>query len=112
MLVRWADWYCDAEQRRHPRVSPQWADLRNLPPIYIQAGSGEILYDSIRTFADRAKREGTDVTLETWEDMNHDFQIFGRYSSQSAEALQRIGEVIDAKVRQQKKVVFDLKRLD
>jgi acetyl esterase/lipase len=103
MLVRWADWFCDPEQRRNPLVSPQWADLRGLPPTYIQAGRAEILYDSIQAFADRAKGEGADVVLETWEDMNHDFQIFGRYVLQSAEALRRLGEVIDAQVRERKK---------
>ena len=102
MLVRWADWFCDSDQRRNPLVSPRWADLRGLPPIYIQAGRAEILYDSIQAFADRAKSEGADVVLESWEDMNHIFQIFGRHVSQSAQALQRLGEVIDARVRERK----------
>jgi len=98
MLEQWADWYCDSE-RWHPLVSPINADLRGLPPIYIQAGRIEILYDSIRAFADRAQQQGTDVVLQTWQDMNHVFQMFGAYSPQSAEALNRIGQVIDERVR-------------
>ena len=43
----------------------------------MQAGRGEILYDSIQAFAARARSQGADVVLETWEDMNHDFQMFG-----------------------------------
>lgn len=104
MLEQWADWYCDSSERRNPHVSPLWADLRGLPPIYIQAGRAEILYPSIQAFADRAQKQGADVVLETWEDMPHDFQIFGLDSPQSAEALRRIGQVIDAKVRGQKKM--------
>ena len=46
--------------------------------------------------------QGADVVLETWEDMNHDFQMFGLDSPQSAEALRRIGQVIDVRVRGQK----------
>ena len=98
MLLRWADWYCDPEQRRDPRISPQRADLSGLPPIYIQAGEGEILYDGIKEFADRARREGADVVLESWKDMNHDFQMFGPYTPQSSEALRRIGEVVEAHI--------------
>jgi len=104
MLEQWADWYCDSSERRNPLVSPLWADLRGLPPIYIQAGRVEILYASIQAFADRTQKQGADVVLETWEDMTHDFQMFGLDSPQSAEALRRIGQVIDAKVRRQKKM--------
>jgi acetyl esterase/lipase len=99
----WRDWFCDPAQRRDPLVSPLWADLRNLPPIYIQAGSAEILYDSIREFADHGKNQGADVVLESWEDMTHDFQIFGHEVPQSADALRRFGEVIAARVRGREK---------
>jgi epsilon-lactone hydrolase len=102
MLEQWADWFCDSAERRNPLVSPLWADPRGFPPIYIQAGRAEILYPSIQTFADRAQEQGTDVVLETWEDMTHDFQMFGLDSPPSAEALRRIGKVIDLSVRKQK----------
>jgi len=105
MLVKWADWFCDAGERRNPLVSPLWGNLQGLPTIYLQAGTGEILYDGIRAFADRAKRAGANVVLEAWDNMNHDFQIFGRYASQSAEALRRMGEVVDAVVRKRKKIL-------
>ena len=99
MLERWASWFCDDADRPNPLVSPIRADLRGLPPIYIQAGRAEILYPSIRTFADRALEQGADVVLETWDEMTHDFQLFGPDSPQSAEALQRLGQMIDMKVR-------------
>jgi len=102
-LLQWRDWFCDPAQRRAPLVSPLWADLRNLPPIYIQAGSAEILYDSIRAFADHGKNQGADVVLESWEDMTHVFQIFGHEAPQSADALRRFGEVIEARDRGRKK---------
>jgi epsilon-lactone hydrolase len=98
-FLRWRNWFCDPAQCRNPLVSPLWADLRNLPPIYIQAGSAEILYHSIRAFAEHGKNQGADVVLESWEDMNHNFQIFGHDAPQSADALRRIGQVVDARVR-------------
>ena len=92
MLEQWADWFCERAERWHPLVSPVWADLRGLPPIYIQAGGAEILYDSIQAFADRARKQGADVVLETWKNMNHVFQMFGPDVPQSAEALRRLGK--------------------
>ncbi len=102
MFKRWADWFCDSSQRRQPLVSPLWADLRGLPPIYIQAGDCEILYDSIQSFTDRARSQGAEIVLETWKGMNHVFQMFGPDVPQSAEALRRIEQVIDSRVRGQK----------
>jgi acetyl esterase/lipase len=104
MLEQWRDWYCDSAERRNPLVSPLWADLRGLPPIYVQAGGAEILYPSIQVFVDRAQKRGADVVLETWEDMTHVFQMFGLDAPQSADALRRIGQVIDVRVREKKKM--------
>jgi epsilon-lactone hydrolase len=98
-LLQWADWFCDFAERSNPLVSPLRADLRGLPPIYIQAGEAEILHDSIQAFADRAKAQRAAVVLESWKDMPHVFQVFGPDVPQSAAALQRIGEVIDSRVR-------------
>jgi monoterpene epsilon-lactone hydrolase len=99
MALQWADWFCPKEQRENPLVSPIRADLRRLAPIYMQAGRAEILHDSIQAFAAEARRQGADVLLETWADMNHDFQIFGHEAPQSDEALRRIGEVMECHVR-------------
>ena len=104
MLEQWAAWFCDSAERRDALVSPIWADLRGLPPIYIQAGRAEILYASIQAFADRAQKQGADVVLEAWEDMPHVFQMFGPDSPQSSEALRKIGQVVDAKVRSHRKM--------
>jgi epsilon-lactone hydrolase len=111
-LLQWRDWFCDPGQRRDPLVSPVLADLRELPPIYIQAGRAEILYDSIQAFAAHGKNQGADVVLEAWEDMNHDFQIFAPDAPQSADALRRIGEVIDARLRARNEMETMLARND
>lgn len=103
MLTRWADWFCDPAERRDPLVSPILADLRGLPPIYVQAGRCEVLYESIQAFVEGAKRQGADVALEAWDDMNHDFPLLGPDVPQSAAALRRIGEVIAAHLDPQPK---------
>lgn len=98
-LLVWKSWFCGPAQARDPLLSLSPSDARGLPPIYIQAGRAEILYPSIEAFCESAKIHGGDVVLESWEDMNHDFQVFAPYVPQSVDALQRIGEVIDVRVR-------------
>ncbi len=99
MLFDWASWFCDTEQRSCADVSPINADLRGLPPMYIQAGRAEILYDSIEAFVTEAKRQGANVIFDTWEGMTHVFQMFGYDVPQSVAALKRIGEVIAIHLR-------------
>jgi len=94
MLAQFASWFCTADEPCDPLVSPIHADLRNLPPIYIQAGRREVLRDSIVAFSDRAQSLGADVTLDLWDDMNHCFQCFRDYAPQSREALAKIGTTI------------------
>ncbi len=98
MLLQWAEWYGPV-QRSNPYISPLYADLRGLSPIYIQAGQAELLYDSIAAFASAAQQQGADAVLDSWADMNHIFQIFGEYAPQSAAALRRLGEIIDFHMR-------------
>ena len=94
MVIKWSEWFCQGTDPENPLVSPVHAALRELPPIYIQAGDAELLIDMIRAFARRAKAQGATVFLEVWKHMNHDFQAYGTMMPQSREALQRIGAMI------------------
>lgn len=98
MTLQWADWLCQGSDPSNPILSPINADLRGLPPIYIQAGDAEILYDMIKSFADKAQAQAANVRLDVWRFMNHDFQAFGDILSESKEALKRIGQVIEEHV--------------
>lgn len=98
-LLHWANWFCSSTERTTPLVSPLRANLRGLPPIYIQAGRAEILFASIQAFADHAAHQAANVVLESWQDMPHVFQVFGPDAPQSVGALERIGEIVDCRVR-------------
>ena len=94
MADKWAQWYCAGQNQSDPLISPVKAKLTGLPPIYIQAGSAEILIDMIRDFDEEAKKQKADVTLEVWENMTHDFQAYGDLVPESKEALIRLGEIV------------------
>jgi epsilon-lactone hydrolase len=57
-----------------PRASPLFGIPERLPPLLIQVGSDEILYDDAVRYAREAQARGHDVTLQEWSGMQHVFQ--------------------------------------
>ncbi len=92
--LQMAAYYLPDGDLRHPHASPLFSDLSGLPPLYIQAGEGEVLYDQIMDLARRARAQGVQVDVETWPDMCHEFQAFDRFVPQSRTALRRMGEML------------------
>ncbi len=84
--------YLKDEDRKHPIASPFYADLTGLPPLLFQTGTAELLLDDTTRFAEKAKKQGVDVTVDLWSDMFHVFQIFGNLMPESKKALKKIGE--------------------
>jgi acetyl esterase/lipase len=46
-------------------------------------------------FSHVAKKQGANVTLDVWENMNHDFQAYGNSIAESREAYARVRLVAD-----------------
>jgi epsilon-lactone hydrolase len=95
MAAQCAEWYCGNSDPADPKLSPVYADLRGLAPIYLQNGGKEILQDMITDFAQAAAWHGADVTLDTWENMNHDFHAYGDLVAESREAYARLRVMAD-----------------
>jgi monoterpene epsilon-lactone hydrolase len=64
----------DAEMLVHPWVSPIYGDFAGLPPLFLQAGSTEILLDDSRRCVERARAAGVAAELEVWNEMPHGWQ--------------------------------------
>ncbi|MFW9941632.1 MAG: alpha/beta hydrolase [Candidatus Thorarchaeota archaeon] len=94
MLEFDAKLYLGGEDSRNPLASPLYADLRGLPPLYIQVGSAEILLDDSIRFVDAAKAAGVDVKFEIWDDMIHMFQVFAIMAPEGQDAINKIGEFV------------------
>jgi len=77
-----------------PLASPLYADLTGLPPLLIQVGTAECLFDDARRLANRARAAGVDVTLEPWDDMIHMWHMFAAILPEGQQAIDRIGEFI------------------
>jgi len=77
-----------------PLASPLYADLTGLPPLLIQVGTAECLFDDAMRLADHARAAGVDVTLEPWDDMIHMWHMFAAILPEGQQAIDRIGEFI------------------
>jgi len=83
--------YAGSESLKNPLVSPIYGNFQGLPPILIQVGSEEILYDDALLLSKRAQSGGVDVTLRVWPGMWHVWHLFGRFVPESRKAIEEIG---------------------
>lgn len=98
-LVFMAHLYVGDNDPKNPYISPLYADLHGLPPIFIQVGTAEIIEDDSRRFAEKAKKAGIDVKLEVFDDMVHVFQAFSAWTPEGQEGIDKIGAYIQEKLR-------------
>ena len=94
MLKFCAEQYLGEGDKKNPLASPLYADLKGIPPLYIQVGTAELLLDDSIRFADLAKAAGVEVSLELWDDMIHMFQMFAALAPEGQDAINKIGEFI------------------
>lgn len=96
-VKHFALFYSPEEKLKHPWVSPLYADLSNLSPIYIQVSTSEILLDDTRRFAEKAKLAGVDMQVDYWDKMVHVWQAFGVYLPEALHAIEKLGLYIEKK---------------
>ena len=75
-----------------PLLSPLTADLTGLPPLLIQAATGDPLLDEARQLADHAADCGVDARFELFSVDTHDFHIFWSFLPEAAQALRQAGQ--------------------
>jgi acetyl esterase/lipase len=75
-----------------PLANPLHADLRGLPPLYIQTGADEALLTDSRNLAETARRSGVDVTLEIVPEMQHVFQFLAGVAPEADAAIARLAK--------------------
>jgi monoterpene epsilon-lactone hydrolase len=94
MFDRWQREYLADKDPRDPLASPLYADLRGLPPLLIQIGTAEMLYDQVNAFAQRAKGAGVEVTFEEYPDRVHLWHALAPLFPEFQESFARIGKFV------------------
>jgi monoterpene epsilon-lactone hydrolase len=90
-----ADAYLPAGiDRKDPRVSPLYADLKGFPPTLIQVGSAETLLDDATRFAAIAGTADVRMTLEIWPHMIHAWPLWNAHLEPGRRALASAGAFI------------------
>ncbi|MFP4519296.1 MAG: alpha/beta hydrolase [Oceanicaulis sp.] len=83
-----AELYLDGRDPRDAEASPLFADLRGLPPTFIQVGEDEVLLDDSTRLNARLSEAGVDSHCEVWASMFHDFQMFSPLLKEADAALE------------------------
>jgi monoterpene epsilon-lactone hydrolase len=81
-----------------PYISPIFADLRDLPPLLIQAGSHEILLSDALRLAGRAAISDVPVTLDVTPGVPHVFQAYAGLLDEAGAALDRASDFLKAQL--------------
>jgi epsilon-lactone hydrolase len=77
--------------RKDPRVSPLYSDLKGFPPTLIQVGAAETLLADATRFATAAGAADVAVTLEIWPHMIHAWQMWNAHLDAGRRALASAG---------------------
>lgn len=93
-MKQWPKLYAAHTNLKNPLVSPVYADLSGLPPLFIQASKHEMLFDSIIRFTEKAKMSDVKLKLDVWNDVPHGWQILTSFLPQAKQAIENIGKFI------------------
>jgi monoterpene epsilon-lactone hydrolase len=77
-----------------PIVDPLRADLTGLPPMLIQAATGDARLADAKALAARAQDHGVDAHLELFPVDAHAFQLFWSFLPEAADAMEAAGTFI------------------
>lgn len=94
MFDRWQREYLAGKDAADPLASPAHADLRGLPPLLIQIGTAEMLYDQVTSLARRAKEAGVEVTFDEYADRVHLWHALTPMFPEFQASIDRIGKYV------------------
>ncbi len=88
--------YAKGFNLKDPRLSPLYANLKNLPPMLVQVGGYEIFLDEGLELAKKAAAEGVKVTLTVYPEMPHDFALLFSELKDGLDSFKEIRDFINA----------------
>lgn len=77
-----------------PRINLLNADLSNIPPVLIHAGSAEAFLSGAEKLDKKLKDDGVDVQFKVWPNAPHVFQFMAGFVAESNESLIEMSEFV------------------
>lgn len=96
----WAMYYAAGQDLKKPYLSAVYGDYHDFPPVLIQVGTEETLYDDSIRAAAQIKATGGNVELEIFSDMVHVFQQFWTWLPEAKDALKKTAAFIKIHTKQ------------
>jgi monoterpene epsilon-lactone hydrolase len=93
-MSRCTDAYLGGHPSDDPIVDPLAADLGGLPPLLIQAATGDARVADAEALAVRAREQDVEARLELYPVEAHAFQLFWSFLPEAADAFEAAGEFI------------------
>ncbi|MBI5616099.1 MAG: alpha/beta hydrolase [Gammaproteobacteria bacterium] len=86
------------QSKQDPLANPLYADLKGLPPIYIQVGGDETLLDDSLRFVEKAKAAGVDVKCDVYPEMQHVFHFLAGKAPEADKAIKQYADWVKPKL--------------
>lgn len=94
------DFYMAGQVAGAAYASPIFHSLKNLPPIYVQVGEHELLLSDSLRLAEKAKEDGTTVTLDIFPKMFHVFNAFWPVLPAARDANKKLADFLSTQLSQ------------
>ena len=98
ILDNMAETFLGGASPKDPLANLLEADLKGLPPIYVQVGGYEAMLDNSTRFEPVARAAGVDVTVEVVPEMQHVFHFMAGRAPEADDAIQRMAAWIKPKL--------------
>jgi epsilon-lactone hydrolase len=86
--------YCGKTPANNPFISPLFGDLKGLPPLFINSGVNDELFDDGEKFAQKAKNVNVDVKFRAGAGMVHCYPLLAPMFPEATQAMNEIVEFI------------------
>ncbi len=86
--------YVGEAEPSDPRVSPLFAAFDHPPPVYLQIGSPEVLEDDTYRMAERLRKSGGEVLVQTWDGAPHVWHLGELWVPEARDALKQIANFV------------------
>jgi len=82
--------YAAESDMTDPYISPLFGELKGLPPLFINAGNADELFDDSRRFYEKARQAGVNITFREGEDMIHCYPLLAPLFPEATKAMNEI----------------------
>jgi len=94
-----SNYYVGTNNADNPLISPLFGDLQGLPPLFINSGTDDELFDDGEQFYLKAKEAGVDATFRAGEGQLHCYPFFAPMFREATEAMDEICEFITFRLK-------------